>query len=126
MIDLDHFKQTNDRFGHLAGDDVLRATAAAVGSCLGPGQTLSRYGGEEFMALLPGAGPATAVDVAERVRRSITRLEISAGDRRIPVSASIGVATFDPAADTPQSLVARADTGLYRAKADGRNRVVAL
>jgi diguanylate cyclase (GGDEF)-like protein/PAS domain S-box-containing protein len=126
MIDLDRFKQTNDRFGHMAGDDVLRATAEVVAACLAPGQTLSRYGGEEFMALLPGAGPAAAVEMAERVRRTITRLEVTAGDRRIPVSASIGVAGFDPATDTAQSLVARADTALYRAKAAGRNRVVAL
>jgi len=126
MIDLDRFKQTNDRFGHLAGDDVLRATAAAIAACLEPGQELVRYGGEEFMALLPGATPAVAEEVAERVRRAITRLDVSAGDRRVPVSASIGVTAFDPAVDSAQTLIARADTGLYRAKAAGRNRVVAL
>jgi diguanylate cyclase (GGDEF)-like protein len=125
MIDLDRFKQTNDTFGHLAGDDVLRATAGAVASCLGGGHELVRYGGEEFMALLPGTTPEAAMAIAEAVRRSIARLDVRARGQRVRVSASVGVAVMD-AADSAQSLVARADTGLYRAKAEGRNRVVAV
>lgn len=125
MIDLDRFKDTNDNFGHLAGDDVLRASSDAIAACLEDGHDVVRYGGEEFMAILPATTRGAAVAMAERIRVAIERLDVRTGDRRVPVRTSVGVATLAGPGDDVQGLIGRADTALYRAKAAGRNRVVA-
>jgi len=123
MLDLDHFKAINDTYGHLVGDRVLRAVAGACRRVLREGDVLVRYGGEEFLALLPGAGPDDVRQVGERVRRAIAETSVSDGDLRIAVTVSIGGATFSDATDSPESLIAIADGALYEAKEGGRNKL---
>jgi diguanylate cyclase (GGDEF)-like protein len=118
MADIDHFKQVNDRFGHDAGDAVLRAFAASSRQALRSTDLLGRYGGEEFVFLLPGASTAEAEHVMEDVRQQVARTE--EGPR---VTASFGVAGLQPGGSVAEALSA-ADAALYRAKAQGRDRVV--
>ena len=127
MLDADHFKQINDAFGHQIGDEVLRELAQRLQVPLPPGARLGRYGGEEFLAVLPETPPEVAHAVAERLREALTvpfaagtRLA-SAGVERLTVS--IGLASFHGVADTLDAMLARADAALYRAKAQGRDRV---
>jgi two-component system cell cycle response regulator len=122
MADLDHFKQINDRYGHLAGDDVLREAARRLSATLRRSDAMGRYGGEEFIALATGCRLADALPLAERFRQSINAapFETSAGTLR--VTTSVGVASTDDVGDAARLLKA-ADDALYRAKAGGRNRV---
>lgn len=129
MCDIDYFKQFNDCSGHLKGDDVLRAVARAIeGAVLRPTDTVARYGGEEFAVLLPDTTLEGALEVAERVRQVVGELHIRHGSSLagLELSLSLGVAEVipDPEAESDQ-LVGEADAALYRAKAEGRNRVVA-
>lgn len=127
MLDLDHFKRINDTYGHLGGDDVLKAFAGLVRSCLRKEDLLSRYGGEEFVVLLPGASQAQAFSLAERIREGVAARSFDANGHLVRVTVSIGIAS--EGGDTLPSLEAmlgRADEALYRAKNEGRNRVVAL
>ena len=125
FVDIDHFKRINDEFGHEAGDEVLRTVAARMRDGIRPGDFLGRYGGEEFLILVSGAGRESARLVAERQRKHIETM--TAPDLRLSkVTVSIGAAAFDPRdqmEDTEQ-LLRRADLALYRAKHAGRNRVV--
>lgn len=127
MIDIDHFKLYNDSYGHRAGDQCLRSIAAAASACLRrPGDFFGRYGGEEFVALLPETGLEGSLIVAESMRATVERLAIAhTGTSVGRVSISVGVAHCVPK-DTGDSgqLVGSADAALYAAKADGRNRVV--
>ncbi|HEV2783715.1 MAG TPA: GGDEF domain-containing protein [Actinophytocola sp.] len=126
MIDLDHFKRINDTHGHLAGDTILKAVAATISGVLRPGDAVGRFGGEEFVVLLPGITGPDARAVAERIRGSIARLEVTLDHGR-PVrglSASIGIATYPATGATIERLLQAADSAMYRAKATGRNRVV--
>jgi diguanylate cyclase (GGDEF)-like protein len=120
LVDLDFFKQVNDEHGHLAGDDVLRRISTALRAGIRPSDVLSRFGGEEFVLLLHGAGPAQTEEVAERLRADIAALANLPGGLRL--TASFGVAVSQPE-DSVRSLVVRADEALYRSKRDGRNRV---
>lgn len=124
FIDGDRFKSINDRFGHLVGDRVLVMMADMLRAGLRPGDAVGRYGGEEFVALVAGAGPESARLVAERLRRSIEEMEPpQPGPSQVTVS--IGTAVFDPRAiEDVQSVFRRADAALYAAKRAGRNRVV--
>ena len=119
LLDVDHFKSYNDTFGHPAGDRVLKGVAGQLQAVLRSGDLPARFGGEEFIAVLPGADAAQATRVAERLRRAIE--EASWPGR--PVTASLGVATLGPATSDAASLVAAADRALYDSKARGRNRV---
>ena len=123
MFDLDHFKDINDRYGHPAGDQVLKEISAAVGGNIRKGDILARYGGEEFIAILPGTGLQKAKELAERLRERISRLEIKNADRTVNVTASFGVAEMNPGS-TMDRLVADADAMLYKAKKNGRNTVM--
>ena len=127
MLDIDHFKAFNDRYGHPAGDACLkRVTSCALAELRGAQDLAARYGGEELLLVLPGATTATAVAVAERIRRGIEALGIPhelAGANRV-VTASFGVAAAPTVAVSADELVVAADTALYAAKASGRNRVV--
>ena len=125
MLDIDHFKAVNDTYGHLVGDRVLRAVAAACRRVVREGDVLIRYGGEEFMALLPGAGPADVREVGERIRRAVGETTIVEGDQQITVTVSLGGTIYrDATTESPDGLVAAADAALYEAKAAGRDRLV--
>ena len=123
IADVDHFKLFNDTNGHMAGDACLRAVAEAIQWCIfRPGDMAARFGGEEFILVLPDTGLAAAKGVAERIRSTAERLSFAHGGREHPITVSLGVtelAEFDTAAD----LIGRADEALYAAKRAGRNRV---
>jgi diguanylate cyclase (GGDEF)-like protein len=122
-LDIDHFKQVNDNFGHVAGDLTLQVLADVMRGGLRPGDDLARIGGEEFAILLPETGAGAARAVAERVRSEVERMVVETGEGRLSVTISIGGAV-SAACDTPASLLKRADGALYQAKQQGRNRVV--
>jgi len=121
FMDLDHFKRVNDQHGHGVGDRVLKAFCAAAQGCLRSTDRLGRWGGEEFLLLVPNTVLASALPLAERVRAALAAWDFGAAG---PVTASLGVAQCR-AGDTWETLVARADDALYRAKVAGRNRVEA-
>jgi diguanylate cyclase (GGDEF)-like protein len=121
FLDLDHFKILNDQRGHAAGDEALVAVAHALREELRPADLFGRYGGEEFVALLDGAGEEEALQVATRLCRRIHRLEIAVDEAHPQLTVSIGVAVRR-ANDSIDSLVARADQAMYDAKLAGRNR----
>jgi diguanylate cyclase (GGDEF)-like protein len=124
MLDVDHFKQVNDTYGHLAGDGVLKGISDAVFGAIRKGDYLARYGGEEFIVVLPDTKMPRAMELSERLRIIIENLEFSLPDgRKIRKTASFGVATLREH-DGRESLVEAADTSLYEAKAAGRNRVM--
>lgn len=129
VIDLDHFKVVNDRFGHLVGNDVLVTVANAIARTTRHGETEARIGGEEFALLLPDSTTEAALEAADRVRRAIGEAETPVGEAEggaIRITASAGVASM---ADLPGAsaieLMRAADDALYRAKREGRNRSVA-
>jgi diguanylate cyclase (GGDEF)-like protein len=124
MIDVDHFKKINDDYGHLAGDKVLYAIAQALVNLMRPNDMIARFGGEEFIVLLPDVGLQDAMTIAERLRAGIAAIMLD-GDElaaALPVTVSLGVASM-LANEELEALVAKADAALYRAKAGGRNRV---
>jgi two-component system cell cycle response regulator len=127
LIDLDHFKRVNDTFGHLTGDDALREVAALLQHAVRSVDVVARYGGEEFVVVLPETAEAGAVAFAERMRERIEAHEFAVPSEmgsRLRLTASIGVATFpSPRVDSAEDLFTQADAALYRAKAEGRNRV---
>jgi len=122
-LDVDHFKSINDRFGHAAGDTVLRRVAEATRSALREGDLLGRVGGEEFTAVLPGASAEAAAQVAERLRAAVERADLSDVHAGLTVTISVGIAVWDAADGDFAVALRRADESLYRAKAAGRNRV---
>ncbi len=127
VLDIDFFKSVNDTHGHDAGDDVLREFAMRLKKSIRGIDLACRLGGEEFVAVMPDTDMAVATTVAERLRRRIASepFAISRGERKIEVTISIGLATLAGSDDTAAAVLKRADQALYRAKRDGRNRVVA-
>lgn len=130
FLDIDFFKRINDNFGHAAGDRVLTLVAIAIKNQLRNNDVLSRYGGEEFVVLLSDSDELIACEIAERIRQSIAKLGIEFNHHQIPVTISIGNATFDPGlsgessvAKNAKHLINMADAALYEAKHAGRNRV---
>jgi diguanylate cyclase len=121
MIDVDRFKDINDRYGHPAGDEVIRAVASIVRDNVRAHDVPGRYGGDEFCVLLPGATEPTARAIAERIRERIAATVLEA-KHRVQATASIGIAIADAADANPEAWIARADRALYQAKAAGRNR----
>ena len=125
LLDIDYFKRINDTHGHEAGDVVLKIFAERITAQLRALDLASRYGGEEFVILMPGAGLAEAENAAERVRRSVCSASFKISDElELPVTVSIGLAQASPG-EPMESLLRRADAALYEAKTDGRNRVQA-
>ena len=122
MLDLDHFKKINDTFGHLAGDAVLRESMNRVEDAIRTYDAVGRFGGEEFIVVLPGAKQADAFTIAERIRLKINEKNADVGGVSIPFTTSQGVATCN-GKSTVDKLIAKADEALYRAKENGRNRV---
>lgn len=125
LIDLDHFKQVNDRYGHETGDKVLIAFAECLTSTLRESDLACRLGGEEFALMLPRTGIKEAQHTAERLRHAIAQAHSEHNGHRISVTATLGVAELESAKDDLQSLLARADRRLYQGKSAGRDRVVA-
>jgi diguanylate cyclase (GGDEF)-like protein len=123
MLDADHFKTINDRFGHAAGDATLKAVVKGCQSIVRVRDIVGRLGGEEFAIVLPGASLSAARRIAERLRDEIARTTIWFGDSPIRVTVSLGVAVAGAADQSIEQVLVRADTAMYRAKADGRNRV---
>ena len=123
MLDLDHFKAVNDRYGHQAGDEVLRAIAVLLRAHVRPTEQVARYGGEEFMVLLPETGDRGALVAAERIRGAVAAHPVAIGGRDISVTVSIGVASFPENGESAETLIAAADQAMYAAKHAGRNRV---
>jgi diguanylate cyclase (GGDEF)-like protein len=124
MIDVDHFKSINDRFGHPIGDEVLRRVAdTLVRNFLRREDFVARYGGEEFVVVVPDSSSHAVRQRAERVRQAVEELGFAKGSQRFSVTASIGVAVLGPG-DTGKTWLARADAALYEAKSAGRNRVI--
>jgi diguanylate cyclase (GGDEF)-like protein len=126
MVDLDHFKRVNDTYGHLSGDEVLKAVADTVRRSVRDYDAVGRFGGEEFVVVLPGLRDGDVLAIAERIRRAVSDLRVSlaGGATLSTLSASIGVAVYPGVATGLDELVHAADTALYRAKRSGRNRVV--
>ena len=122
MIDIDHFKQINDQHGHLAGDEVLCQCVAQLRSRLRQTDHIGRYGGEEFLILLPDTLSQGAYAIIESLRNAIQAAPIRHAEKRIPVSFSAGIWCGVPAVqDSADQLIGRADNALYASKAAGRN-----
>ncbi|WP_428483986.1 diguanylate cyclase [Rhodopila sp.] len=124
MIDVDHFKQVNDSYGHGAGDEALKALSRTCMSMLRPSDTFARLGGEEFAVLLPSTELHGAGDLAERLRVSIATTPIRVARQLLHCTASLGCAILNAECSTLSDLLAAADTALYAAKGSGRNRVM--
>ena len=125
MLDIDHFKQFNDTYGHLIGDDCLRQVAIAIRNGLRwPSDRATRYGGEEFCVVLPETGVEGALRVAERVRESVAAMRFLVKETPVPVTVSVGVVALIPPADGRYTdMLSMADEALYQSKENGRNRV---
>jgi diguanylate cyclase (GGDEF)-like protein len=123
MLDLDHFKTINDRFGHLCGDAVLAHVGQRMKAVLRGSDTKCRYGGEEFLVLLPDTPLAGARRVAEMLRKDLEQRSVRWNDQTLVVTASFGIAEITAGEDTANTIIARADAALYHAKQDGRNCV---
>ena len=123
LIDIDHFKQINDRFGHTIGDTVLKKVAAIIKKAMRDTDVAARYGGEEFVAILAETDGTGAQNLAERLRQTVFLNPIDTGGNPVSVSVSIGVASFPGDARSRQELIELADKALYGAKSAGRNRV---
>ena len=125
LLDVDNFKQINDRYGHGTGDEVLKAVASVCSNTLRPGDSVARWGGEEFVALLPGTSDDGALLAAERVRAAVAANRVANGDQSLQVTASIGVADARDANYDLQAVVHLADQAMYLAKQSGKNRALA-
>jgi diguanylate cyclase (GGDEF)-like protein len=115
ILDIDHFKKINDTYGHQTGDAVLRAVARRLSETVRVGDVVARYGGEEFAIVMPNATTEDAVVLAERILRNVANIDV-------PVTASIGIATFIRHATDGSALIDAADRALYESKRSGRNR----
>lgn len=123
MVDLDHFKNVNDSFGHQVGDDVLCDIAGRMQGAVRSFDTVGRYGGEEFLIIMDNASRETAQEIAERVRYRVSASPVKTRSVEVRVTVSLGLAILQPEDDV-DSLIKRADEALYKAKHEGRNRVV--
>jgi len=127
MVDLDHFKAINDTYGHVAGDVVLKEVVMRMGASMRSYDSIGRYGGEEFLAILPGCDEPGALNHAERMRQAIVANPVEHEGVVLPVSASFGASSLPPGVSvSPEQLIHAADEALYQAKRMGRNRVVFL
>lgn len=124
MMDLDHFKQLNDTWGHALGDRALRTFGGVLLTVTGSGDAVARLGGEEFAILLPGRSARSALSLAERLRATVEGLRLSEGDELIRFTVSVGLSSLQPGESTFESMLRRADRALYKVKRTGRNRVL--
>lgn len=126
MVDLDHFKQINDSYGHPAGDKVIKAMAHLLRQRLRKMDAVGRYGGEEFVAVLPRCSRAEAQALMEDIRKRFRDISFTVDQKTFHVTLSAGIAEFEPDIERADQLLQEADAALYRAKSDGRNRVCSL
>jgi diguanylate cyclase (GGDEF)-like protein len=124
MLDLDHFKRVNDHFGHAVGDLALKHVAKLLRGAVREVDSLARFGGEEFIVLMPGTVLTQAQPIAERLRERLSVTPLSHGSLQVPLSISIGIAQWRGSGDDLSQVLVRADTALFQAKGQGRNRVV--
>jgi diguanylate cyclase (GGDEF)-like protein len=124
IVDLDHFKQFNDQYGHFVGDQVLREAARLMCSALRESDIIGRYGGEEFAVVLPETNMKAAILVAERLKSHVSDVPIDTEAGKLTIQISIGVAGTNPEIKDLHSLIIKADQAMYQAKSEGRNRVV--
>jgi len=126
MADIDHFKQVNDAYGHLAGDEVLRQFAGQLVDCLKRGSDwVARFGGEEFIVCLPGATLEQAKEFAEQMRQAVASMQVPWENQEIKITASFGVSSINPAQGSKvEGFIEKADQKLFTAKRSGRNRVI--
>ncbi len=123
MLDIDHFKNFNDTYGHSCGDIVLKSTAHVIQEHIRTGDLAARYGGEEFCIMLPGTDGPHALGIAERIRKSVQRNKVRYEGLSLGVTVSLGVAQYEPAFDlSARILIDRADKAMYQSKHEGRNR----
>ncbi|MGE0386908.1 MAG: GGDEF domain-containing protein [Gammaproteobacteria bacterium] len=122
MIDIDHFKSINDRYGHVVGDEALRRVAACVQDCIRRSDIVFRYGGEEFAVVLTSTELFGAMLLAQRIRAAVERIALVVEDQIVPLTLSAGVSMLDEG-ELPNELLKKADAALYQAKQLGRNRV---
>jgi diguanylate cyclase (GGDEF)-like protein len=125
MIDIDHFKAVNDGHGHAAGDAVLARVGQILKESIYETDVVGRYGGEEFIVLLPHAQVDGVIRKAESIRQRFERETINSGFERLRITVSIGLSHFPAHGRTAQALIGQADQALYQAKESGRNRVIA-
>jgi diguanylate cyclase (GGDEF)-like protein len=124
MVDVDHFKKINDTYGHSAGDSVLIHLSRLMGSVVRASDWLGRYGGEEFLVIASGCPPDHAILMGDRLRLTVANNPVSYGELTISSTISVGIAnTRSLVSPTPEALVKLADSALYRAKSNGRNRI---
>jgi len=124
MLDIDKFKRVNDRWGHDAGDAVLREAARRMQNTIRQYDSMGRYGGEEFLVILPGCDEHTTLERAERLRSYLSNEPLLLTESSVTLTASFGATTASPGEDSkPELLIRIADEALYRAKRLGRNRV---
>lgn len=123
MIDIDFFKAVNDTYGHLMGDKVLCALARIFVDCVPPGGLVGRYGGEEFVVMIPNTNLTEVAHVAREIHRLVGQKEFPAGDTSFHVTVSIGIGTFPYDGETPEALISAADKALYWVKEHGRNGI---
>jgi diguanylate cyclase (GGDEF)-like protein len=126
MIDSDNLKAVNDQHGHEAGNDLLRLIATGIKSQLRTTDVPARYGGDEFVVMLPDTGANGARDVAERIRESIARTPLELRDKSVLITVSIGLASYPDDGRVMDAIMHRADEAMYRAKSEGRNRVASF
>lgn len=124
FLDLDHFKRVNDIYGHAAGDVVLQTVAGIIGAHVRASDTLCRWGGEEFLILLPESTQDQACIIAEKIRRAVEEMVVTYDGQAIRLTISIGVATSTNSDHGYQALIDKTDDNLYQAKKQGRNRVI--
>jgi len=124
MIDIDHFKQVNDQYGHLAGDFILQQLAKVVGCNIRKEELFARYGGEEFVVVLPECLGDGCRIAAEKLRRLVENTVFTFGEITVPITISIGCATYGDDIESPETFIEQADSNLYKAKRDGRNCIV--
>ncbi|GAB4462424.1 MAG: biofilm regulation diguanylate cyclase SiaD [Anaerolineales bacterium] len=125
ILDLDHFKKVNDTYGHTAGDQVLRSVAARLRTQIRHPDTIGRYGGEEFLIVLPNSEMQAAAEQASRLCQQVRTLRIDVNEHVVSVTISVGIAQFKIGRETWEELLHRADEALYQAKEKGRDRWVA-
>jgi len=123
LFDIDDFKNINDSYGHLAGDFILKESCQACKAIVRPYDVFARFGGEEFIFLLPDTDTARAKAVADRLRLLVSEHVVSIDENSVRITISVGIAVFDPKKDTLDDVISRADNALYRAKKMGKNRL---